>query len=216
MCSDSRLKVLELASCVVNPPGLVSWNSLKRLCFYDVSVSDDAAMEGIVSGCPVLEILEVCRYRVSSGMRVRSGSLRELVLSGYVHHCDEENCDAYLEIWAPELRNLTISRCFYTWNVRLEDVTALVRADLSFYLEIDDEEVEVDDVEEYDKYLDLVEGLLKNLGHVEELKLATWCIHVRSSAQIVNVVFEKRKNRQLEPCRRFLLLQGFWVLLPLI
>lgn len=234
MCKNSRLNVLELANCVVKPVGLVSWNALKRLYFYGVMLSD-AAMEGIVSGCPVLEILHVCRY-VFKGLKVRSRSLRELVLSGYVHHFDEDDCNAYLEISAPNLRTLTISSCFYTWDVRLEDVTSLVRADLSFYLDIDDDAA---DVEEYDKYLDLLQELMEKLHHVEELKLATWCIQVCSSSQIapffpglhghidliakgalqfrliqmqslfflsiINMVFEKQKSRQLEPCRRLLL-----------
>ncbi|XP_058224068.1 putative F-box/LRR-repeat protein At3g18150 [Rhododendron vialii] len=179
MCTNSRIKVLELANCVVKPVGLVSWNALKRLYFYGVMLSD-AAMEGIVSGCPVLEILHVYRY-VFKGLKVRSRSLRELVLSGYVHHFDEDDCNAYLEISAPNLRTLTISSCFYTWDVRLEDVTSLVRADLSFYLDIDDDAA---DVEEYDKYLDLLLELMEKLHHVEELKLATWCIQVLSVLEV--------------------------------
>ncbi|KAE9460098.1 hypothetical protein C3L33_07988, partial [Rhododendron williamsianum] len=179
MCKNSRLNVLELANCVVKPVGLVSWNALKRLYFYGVMLSD-AAMEGIVSGCPVLEILHVCRY-VFKGLKVRSRSLQELVLSGYVHHFDEDDCNAYLEISAPNLRTLTISSCFYTWDVRLEDVTSLVRADLSFYLDIDDDAA---DVEEYDKYLDLLQELMEKLHHVEELKLATWCIQVLSVLEV--------------------------------
>lgn len=61
---------------------------------------------------------------------------------------------------------------------------SLVSADLSFYLDNDEVVYDFDDVEEFDKYLDLLEGLIEELHHVEELKLATWCVQVCNSSQI--------------------------------
>lgn len=139
--ANSSLKILELTNCEVAPVGIVSWKSLTRLCLRGMRLSDDV-MEGILSGCPSLEVLELIDYCGFNCLKVSSPSLRELVLSSFEDPCDEEGDpfeeddeEAYLAISAPNLRTLTISYCFYTWNVILEDVRSLVSADLSFYLE---------------------------------------------------------------------------------
>lgn len=138
-----------------------------------------------MSGCPVLEILEVRNYCGFNRLEVTSPSLREFCLSSFEHPFDEDDDDddddnddedAYLAISAPNLRVLTISSRFYVWNVRLEDVKSLVVADLSFNLVIDDT------VEDFDKCSDLLQELLEKLHHVKELKLANWCIQVRNSS----------------------------------
>lgn len=184
--ANSSVKVLELMNCEVAPVGVVSWKSLTRLCLKYVRLSD-VVMEGILLGCPALEVLEVRNYCGFHRLEVVSLSLREFILSDFEHPFDKDNEDdeeeyddedAYLAISAPNLRVLTIYSRFYASNVRLEDVKSLVVADLSFHLGTDD------GGEDFDKCRDLLQELLATLHHVEELKLANWCIEVRNSSEL--------------------------------
>ncbi|KAG5538414.1 hypothetical protein RHGRI_019107 [Rhododendron griersonianum] len=153
--ANLSLKVLELMNCVDAPVGIVGWKSLKRLCLKSVRLSDDV-MEGILTGCPVLEISEVRNYCGFNRLEVTSPSLRELFLSSFEHPFDEDDDDAdadadadaaYLAISAPNLH-------------------------LRFNSGIDDTD------EDFDKYCELFQELLEKLHHVKELKLANWCIQL--------------------------------------
>ena len=91
-----------MLACVVEPIGSICLGSLKSLSIDYVKLTDDQ-LEKILSGSPVLEVLELLEIHSFNRLRITTPSLRKLVL----RDCSPVLLDGnygyndHLEIWAP-------------------------------------------------------------------------------------------------------------------
>ncbi|XP_057470610.1 F-box protein At5g03100-like [Actinidia eriantha] len=176
----SSVRELKLLSCVVEPTGSICWVSLKSL-FIDYVKLTDGSLEKILSGCPVLEVLELCDVHNLNCLRITTPSLRKLVLS-----CSQINYGnhASLEIWAPYLQSLSISG-FYHCKIRLLNASSLVDALLDFAFGTH-EELRI-----------VMWEMLEILHSVKNLTLGTWFIQALSLLGVTGLPSLLLKCRQL-------------------
>uniref|UniRef100_A0A5B7A369 F-box domain-containing protein n=1 Tax=Davidia involucrata TaxID=16924 RepID=A0A5B7A369_DAVIN len=186
--SNSSLRKLKLSLCDFEPSGVISWGSLKSLSLDNVDLSEDV-IEKILSGCPLLEDLELSTFSGFSRLNVTSPNLRTLKLIGHLDFDFDD--DAWLEIWAPNLRSLEISGCFYL-KCRLVNVSSLVAANLSFW---HSDPVFSTDDDEHEEFGNLLLELLESLRHVKELTIGTWC------TQVLLILEVKRLPSTLLQCK---------------
>ncbi|GFS46404.1 hypothetical protein Acr_00g0102040 [Actinidia rufa] len=175
MCS--LVRELKLLSCVVEPTGSICWVSLKSL-FIDYVKLTDSRLEKILSGCPVLEVLELCEIHNLNCLRITTPSMRKLVL----RHCSPINYGnhASLEIWAPYLQSLSISG-FYHCKIRLLNASSVVDALLDF------------DYGTREEHRIVVWEMLEILHSVKNLTLGTWFIKAFSEG-VLGLYFVTRVN----------------------
>ncbi|KAA8515361.1 hypothetical protein F0562_018409 [Nyssa sinensis] len=143
--SNSSLTTLKLSLFVFEPSDVISWRSLKNFSLEYLGLNEDI-IERILSGCPLLEVLELYNFMGFRRLDVTSPSLRTLKLKDFWYSCDDDD-GALLEILAPNLRSLEISGYLYTMKCRLVNVSSLVDANLSF--DLDTPADSSDDYEEY-------------------------------------------------------------------
>ncbi|GKB17511.1 ribonuclease H-like domain-containing protein [Tanacetum coccineum] len=158
---------MTMSWCVFNPPnGAISWERLECLCLWHVNLDEDM-IENILSGSPCLECLKLKDCYGYRGIDVTSKSVKKLVFSRYFSHITyEKDYIDCIKINAPYISSLTIKRGLVLRELVLLDVSSLVEAylDYSIYLReyvIFEEEV--------------FRGLLKSLGHVENITFGDHC-----------------------------------------
>ncbi|GKE02677.1 ribonuclease H-like domain-containing protein, partial [Tanacetum coccineum] len=162
--NNSCLTRMELSGCAFNPPnGVIRWDKLKCLSIYGGKLDEDS-MRKILFGSPCLETLE----RID----VTSNSVKNLVFSGY--GCVWAGYIATLEIDAPYILSLTIKGTLDLEKILLLNISSLVKAELDFVSSNDFVEElgrSLEDIED-----ELLQGLLRNLGHVNEITLRNKCL----------------------------------------
>ncbi|KAH7837061.1 hypothetical protein Vadar_009118 [Vaccinium darrowii] len=168
--TNSSLRILSLSSrdIVIAPRGQISWMLLKSLTFDSVYLRD-GALAKIISGCPVLEFLNMKEVRASSPLDINSVSLKKLVLQ----QCLIGDGEYVLEISAPNLQFVAFLGNFQRCRFRLVNVSFLVNANLSFSGDHDSDN--------HEKMRNQLLELLERLEHVKELHLGPWCIQSRHS-----------------------------------
>ncbi|KAG5516762.1 hypothetical protein RHGRI_037486 [Rhododendron griersonianum] len=176
--TNSSLKALQFSMCNVMPKVVVCWNSLKKLTIGYAKLSEDV-IQKILAGSPVLEILELYYFYGFNSLRVSNASVKKLILRDVWEHEEQEveeeyQIDGYhsvIEISAPHLHLLEISGSLGDKIYRLGNVSSLVDAILNFHKRIDS-----DDSNDYERYSNMLGGLLQSLLHVKKMTLGTWAI----------------------------------------
>ena len=160
--TNSSLVKLTLRDCNMNPNAVFSWPSLRILSIsYDDELNDNS-IASILSGCPVLESLELRKCVDVSRLNTMSASLKKLTI---------RSCDI-VQISAPKVESLSILG--FTETTMSLDLPSLLHATLNFELRI----VKKGSKDSYQKSGRLMTYLLETLNGVEELKIGTWCIQV--------------------------------------
>ncbi|KAF7119390.1 hypothetical protein RHSIM_Rhsim13G0171800 [Rhododendron simsii] len=147
---------------------VVRWNSLKRLSIGHANLSEDV-IQKILAGSPVLEILELYRCLGFTRLHVNNASVKKLKL----RHVWVEDPSG-LEISASQLHSLEVSGRLYDRICRLGNVSSLVDANLNFHERIHGPYSDDD----FERYSNMLRGLLQSLVHVKKMTLGTWALQV--------------------------------------
>lgn len=180
--SCSSLKSLFVSHLNIVPEVAVNWKHLRRLSIGYTMLSDDG-MGKVLSGSPVLELLEL--YRCGGLNRLDltcSTSLNKLAIKDFWNWEDREGESEELEVVAPNLKAFHVSGSFEK-KCRLINARSLVSANLDlailregFMMDADDED---DDYFRFEAYYmeseDMLEGLLHGIEHVKDVTLGPWC-----------------------------------------
>ena len=138
--TSKTLVSLKLTYSGVEDPGLVYMPCLKSMILVKALFRDDASLERLVSGCPVLEELTLVRDMHSNFegkvdsfiMRVRSGSLKRFrVPLWYGEYCSSLFVKYTLEIDAPRLERMTLGEDQFDSIVVQKKLTSLFMVDLN-------------------------------------------------------------------------------------
>uniref|UniRef100_A0A803LL75 F-box domain-containing protein n=1 Tax=Chenopodium quinoa TaxID=63459 RepID=A0A803LL75_CHEQI len=131
--NNQNLVELVTNACKFSTVWLINWSSLKLLSVTRTKV-DEELISRVLSGCPVLETLELREWIGFDKLKIESGSLRVLKIveekqpSYFVH--PEDNC--FLEVSGPNLVSLEVSGSLYRTKLRLTDVGCLSNATMNF------------------------------------------------------------------------------------
>ncbi|KAH0702557.1 hypothetical protein KY285_016835 [Solanum tuberosum] len=198
----SSLITLVLGFCSFDANVAVAWKSLKSIKLKWMVLSNDHIVN-LLSGCPVLETMELSRFKGFSRLEIRSSKLKRLNLIAY----NDDELDHSLEIVAPYLQHLEICESLYGFKCRLIDVSSLVNAKLTFeiacikdiqYLldeEIDDDE---DSCRGYHQgFMILVWDYLQKLSSASKITVGTWFIEVLCMLQFKGVRIPELKCKYL-------------------
>ncbi|CAG7868790.1 unnamed protein product [Brassica rapa] len=135
--TSRTLVSLKLSSSGVEDPGFVYMPCLKSMTLVEVHFRDDASLEKLVSGCPVLEELTLVRDMdpkvVRSDdefMRVRSGSLKRFRVPLRHGKWCSSSVKCTLEIDAPALELMTLGEDHFDSIVVEKSLTSLFLVDL--------------------------------------------------------------------------------------
>ncbi|KAL3841234.1 hypothetical protein ACJIZ3_025825 [Penstemon smallii] len=128
-------------------------------------------MENILSGCPVLEVLQLKACRGSNCLNICSPKLTTLEIECWVFGSDGES---FLEISAPYILDLTISWIFVDFHFRIKNLSSVVRASFCSFVQDDWETYGTPDV------MNSIMQLLESLKSLEELELRPCCIEIFS------------------------------------
>ncbi|KAJ4915707.1 FBD-associated F-box protein [Raphanus sativus] len=150
--TSRTLVSLTLTYWGVEDPGLVVYMScLKSMTLVKALFRDDASLERLVSGCPVLEELTLVRDThsnfegsVDSFMRVRSGSLKRFRVPLWYgeEYCTSPFVKYAIEIDAPRLERMTLGEDqFDSIAVKNLDSLFSVDLDIKFSVKFDPEDL---------------------------------------------------------------------------
>ena len=160
--TNSSLVKLTLRDCGMQPNAVVSWPSLKTLSIsYDGELNDNS-IANILSGCPVLESLQLRKCVDLRRLNTMSASLKKLTIS---------SCDIG-QISAPKVESLSILGS--TEKTMSLDLPSLLNATLNFELRIEKKGSK----DSYIRSGRLMTYLLETLNGVDELTIGNWCIQV--------------------------------------
>ncbi|GJS62001.1 ribonuclease H-like domain-containing protein [Tanacetum coccineum] len=176
---------MKLSRCVSNPPN--GCCNLNFLCIETTKLDEDSIGK-ILSQSPCLETLELYNCHGVRRIDVTSNSVKNLVFSGY--GCVWAGYIATLEIDAPYILSLTIKGTLDLEKILLLNISSLVKAELDFVSSNDFVEElgrSLEDIED-----ELLQGLLRNLGHVNEITLRNKCLEVIFCS--IRVCCTTRKN----------------------
>ncbi|MCD9643497.1 hypothetical protein HAX54_031062 [Datura stramonium] len=198
----SSLITLVLGFCYFDANVFIAWKSLKSIKLKWMVLSDDHIVN-LLRGCPALETMELSNFKGFSRLEIRSSKLKRLNLIEY----NDEEIDHSLEIVAPYLQHLEISKSLYGLKCRLVDVSSLVNAKLTFnitcikeikYLlddEVDDEE---DSCRDYHQgFMILVQDYLQKLSCASKITIGTWFTEVLCMLQFKGVPIPELKCKYL-------------------
>lgn len=128
-------KLVELVTscCKFAKNRRICWNSLKLLSITRTNLNEELISK-ILSGCPVLETLELKDWSGFDRVKIESASLRVLRIVGeqqpnYLIQPDDE---CLLEISGCNLMSLEVSGPLYRTKVRLLDLGSLISATMDF------------------------------------------------------------------------------------
>ncbi|KAG8371911.1 hypothetical protein BUALT_Bualt12G0012100 [Buddleja alternifolia] len=166
---NSFLKKLRLRNCTIAPPQQsLEWKCLTSLSIEEVELSQ-SLLGIILSGCPVLEYLELTKCWGTSSLEFNTRSPKELVLRNWF-----STGSLPLVISAPHLQFLSITdHTIGETNgaLQLFSISSLVKANLHFKYCCLSTNV-TDSV--------FMRELFESLQHVEELELGNWFYEVVS------------------------------------
>ncbi|KAE9461759.1 hypothetical protein C3L33_06321, partial [Rhododendron williamsianum] len=120
-----------------------------------------------ITGSPVLEILELYRCHGFTRLHVSNASVKKLKL----RHVWVEDPSG-LEISASQLHSLEVSGRLYDRICRLGNVSSLVDANLNFHERIHGPY----SADDFERYSNMLRGLLQSLVHVKKMTLGTWAL----------------------------------------
>lgn len=169
---------LQFLYCEVIPKGNVAWGSLKKLDNGYVLLTNDA-IERILAGSPVLEILKLVQCPGFSRLAVANSCVKKVILD-FPYPWASDGVDYMLEISAPYLLSVEITG-FLIGNFsgriargcRFMNASSLVDAVFNS-ARIPDEAWAND----YERIQNIVGGILASLRHVKNLTLGTWVLEV--------------------------------------
>uniref|UniRef100_M1BL28 F-box family protein n=1 Tax=Solanum tuberosum TaxID=4113 RepID=M1BL28_SOLTU len=141
-------------------------------------ISEDGAMEKILSGCPNLECLKLDHFWGFHRLEISNVKSRKLIMD----NLETDECDVWLEIIAPYIQNLEIQGTCR--GIYLRNVASLVTAVLNF--DFDFEFEEQDPLQRTESTC--VNELFHSVAHVEKLELGHWCI--KSSSDLETLVID--------------------------
>ncbi|XP_076928885.1 F-box/LRR-repeat protein 25-like [Bidens hawaiensis] len=165
---------LKLSGCALNPTGAISWKNLRSLHISFGSYIDEALIENILSGSPVLETLVLDHCDGYKRLNITSKTVKNLVFSGYLVSYNTYDASHGLldviEINAPDISSLTIQDLLISLSrLLLLNVSSLVEARLDYKLLGEYEE----DEEE------MLKGFILSLRHVKDLRIGPSCFDVK-------------------------------------
>ncbi|GMP58973.1 hypothetical protein CsSME_00022441 [Camellia sinensis var. sinensis] len=182
--TNSFFTELRFSFCILVPKRVVDWKLLKKLSIGYVKLND-AVIQKILAGSPVLEILELYSFYGITRLHVTKPSLKKLILRKVWEYKEQEEVgidnehNSQLEISAPNLQSLKISGSLGRTNYRLADISSLVDATLDCYCTS-----YVDHHRDYEWYQNSLTGLLESLVHVKNLTLGSWALEVLSAMEM--------------------------------
>ncbi|CAL5399763.1 unnamed protein product [Camellia sinensis] len=182
--TNSFFTELLFSFCILVPKRVVDWKLLKKLSIGYVKLND-AVIQKILAGSPVLEILELYSFYGITRLHVTKPSLKKLILRKVWEYKEQEEVgihnehNSQLEISAPNLQSLKISGSLGRTNYRLADISSLVDATLDCYCTS-----YVDHHRDYEWYQNSLTGLLESLVHVKNLTLGSWALEVLSAMEM--------------------------------
>ncbi|KAL6990971.1 hypothetical protein U1Q18_009091 [Sarracenia purpurea var. burkii] len=206
--TNSSFRELSFSWCRVMPKAAVNWKSLNKLSIGFVKLSDDA-IQKILVGSPVLEILELYHFCGVNRLHGINASVKKLILREVWNLDRGEACDfdrrnedlmnLELEILMPNLQSLEILGGFELRYCRLVDATSLVEATLNFNLR----RRESDKLDDYERHINTLRELLESLENVKNITLGTWAI------QVLSIMEAKSLPSPLLKCERLMLDTGY-------
>ncbi|GKD60653.1 F-box protein-like protein [Tanacetum coccineum] len=126
---------LKLEYSVINPTGAISWSKLTSLSVFDAYLNEDL-IQNILSGCPLLETLELEYCYGFRRIDITSKSVNNFVFLGYEDYEFEDEqiygIDDVIEINAPYIVSITIADNLWLSILLLVDVSCLVNAHLNY------------------------------------------------------------------------------------
>ncbi|GJV89272.1 ribonuclease H-like domain-containing protein [Tanacetum coccineum] len=184
---------MKLSRCVSNPPN--GCCNINFLCIENTKLDEDSIGK-ILSQSPCLETLELYGCHGVRRIDVTSNSVQNLVFSGY--GCVWAGYIATLEINAPYILSLTIKGTLDLEKILLLNISSLVKVELDFVGSNDFVEElgrTLEDIED-----ELLQGLLRNLGYVNEITLRNNCLEMEESLivdkHVVSGIILYKKKRQ--------------------
>ncbi|GJX17743.1 F-box/LRR-repeat protein 25-like protein [Tanacetum coccineum] len=182
---------LKLRCCVINPTAAISWSKLASLSISEADLSEDL-IQNILSGCPLLETLELKYCYGFRRVDITSKSVQNFVFSGYMDNEYEKGriygIDDVIEINAPYIVSLTIANGLWLSKLLLVDVSCLVKAHLDYqkYGHYEPAHVQSQIMSQHEETL---KGLILSLHHVKELKIGESCLKVLSRLEAKGFTF---------------------------
>ncbi|XP_065859074.1 F-box/LRR-repeat protein At3g03360-like isoform X3 [Euphorbia lathyris] len=155
--NNSSLVTMKICACDFVPNEKVNWESLKSLHLY-YSELGDQAIEHVLSGSPLLEDLKLHCCGFEGAVVVASEHLKIFNLEEFGKSCH------LLEISCPNLEKLKIWGNLGSTSLKLMSLPSSLHATLGFY------SLESDDITP-DDCMNLVEEIMKQIVHVEELEI---------------------------------------------
>ncbi|XP_076909659.1 putative F-box/LRR-repeat protein At3g28410 [Bidens hawaiensis] len=164
---------LRLALCMFNPTGAIAWKNLKSL-FISYGKLDEATIENILSGSPVLETLELEGCYGYMRINITSKSVKKLVFIVYMNRHRPEN--DIIEINAPNILSLTVRRHMWLGKILLLNVSSLVEAELD-YPNLSPSLPYLGNRREAEE--EMLKAFILKLVHVKDLRIGAYCFNAK-------------------------------------
>ncbi|OMO76514.1 hypothetical protein CCACVL1_15613 [Corchorus capsularis] len=156
-----------------DPEGQVSWGKLKVLTFCESEFLPDV-LQKILSGCPLLETLELINCRYLDRIDTSSSTVFKRLVINEVQGLPAA------EVTVPSVTSLEISGNLSFTTFQILNVPSLNEATVDFQLDSYD----LEDMNPHVTFQEVVKQLLYKLKHVKHLTLGPWCIQVLSLLEI--------------------------------
>ncbi|OIT28366.1 putative f-boxlrr-repeat protein [Nicotiana attenuata] len=175
ICICSSLITLDLSCCFFDENFVIEWKSLKSLKLKYTVLDDDAIVNNILSGSPALETLEFFNFEGFRRLEINSLNLQRLKFKEYWLPNDSD--DHSLEIVAPYIQHLEISKNLYDLKCRLINAASVVSARLTFRITCS--EYSSDSCpDDHQVIKTLVQEYFQKLSCATELTIGTWFTEV--------------------------------------
>ncbi|XP_021740447.1 putative F-box protein At1g49610 [Chenopodium quinoa] len=186
-------------ACKISTEGLINWGSLKLLSVSKTKMNEEL-ISRVLSGCPVLETLELREWSGFDKLKIESSSLRVLRIveeqrPNYVVQ-PEDNC--FLEVSGPNLVSLEVSGSLYRTKLRLSDVGCLSNAMMNF--EIMPQRRGSTNSRFAVRDQDIVREVLESLCLVKALTIGGCCIKAVSTCEAYNLSSPWSERQSLTLC----------------
>ncbi|KAL6333607.1 hypothetical protein AAG906_028792 [Vitis piasezkii] len=186
----SSFRKLATRFCNFVTYGVVSWAWLKSLSIGYAELNEET-IRNILMGSPALECLEFHRCHGFARINICSESLKKLSILEPWAPNDAEG-ETVLEVSAPNIRSLELSG-IWEKMCRLLDLSSLVNAKLDIQMMHQDRNFQYFS----EDCSNMLREILKQLSHVENLTVGTWCLEVLSVLEMKSMPSPLSKHRYL-------------------